>query len=111
MDSILTTIKQMLGGAAEDTHFEPDIIRHINTAFSTLHQIGVGPAEGFMIYDEMSIWGDFISGASFMKMQMIITYVYDTVKLRFDPPTTTAHIEALKRDIAELEWRLSVAVD
>ena len=106
MESILTSIKKMLGLTSEYEHFDTDIIMHINTALSTLTQIGVGPSEGFAISDENALWSDFIPDET--KFQFAKTYVYAKVKLIFDPPTTGSHVEALKEAIKECEWRLSV---
>lgn len=109
MESILTSIKKMLGPTEEYTHFDPDIIMHINTVFMRLTQLGVGPAEGFFIEDDSSTWEDFLGDPT--KLQMVKTYVYLKVKLIFDPPSNSAHINAMKEQIAEFEWCLNVAVD
>lgn len=39
MDSILTSIKKLLGIAEEYEHFDPDIVMYINSAFSVLTQL------------------------------------------------------------------------
>jgi hypothetical protein len=109
MESILTSIKKLLGIAEEYTHFDADLIMHINSVFSILTQIGVGPAEGFSIKDESSVWGDFVPENS--KLELIKSYTYMKVKLLFDPPLTSAVIESINRIISELEWRIQVAVD
>lgn len=110
MESILNTIKGMLGPTAEYTRFDPDIIAHINTALADLNQIGVGPEEGFFIEDETSTWGDFIDPTS-LKFESVKSYIYMRVKLLFDPPTSSAVIESYNRQIEKCEWRLSVAAD
>lgn len=109
MESILTSIKKLLGIPAEYTHFDQDIIIHINTAFMTLKQLGAGPSVGFMIEDESSVWDDFIS--TDYDLLMVKTYIYLKVKQVFDPPTSSIVAEAMNRNISELEWRLNVAVD
>lgn len=109
MESILTSIKKLLGIAEDYTQFDPDIIIHINTALMNLNQIGVGPVEGFSIEDATSIWTDFVSDMS--KIEGVKTYVYLKVKLVFDPPLSSAVIESYNRTIEQLEWRLNVAVD
>lgn len=109
MDSILTSIKKMLGPEEEYTHFDTDIIIHINSVFSILNQMGVGPEEGFSIRDSSSVWTDFISDAK--KIEMVKSYIYLKVKLIFDPPTSSAVIEAMNKQISEFEWRLNVAVE
>jgi hypothetical protein len=109
MESILTSIKKLLGIAEEYTHFDADLIIHINSVFSILTQIGVGPAEGFSIKDESSVWEDFVPDNA--KLELIKSYTYMKVKLLFDPPLSSAVIESTNRIISELEWRIQVATD
>ena len=109
MDSILTSIKKLLGIEEEYTQFDSDIIMHINTVFLNLTQLGVGPAEGFLIEDDSATWDDFISDSN--QLQAVKTYVYLKVKLMFDPPLSSSVTESINRIISELEWRLNVAVD
>lgn len=109
MDSILTSIKKLLGIAEEYDHFDPDIIMHINSVFSVLTQLGVGPASGFSISDKTAVWSDFVESDS--RLEMLKSYMYLKVKLLFDPPLGTASIEAINRQINELEWRINVAAD
>jgi len=109
MESILTSIKKLLGIAEEYTHFDADLIMHINSVLSILTQIGVGPAEGFSIKDESSVWEDFVPENS--KLELIKSYTYMKVKLLFDPPLISAVIESINRIISELEWRIQVAAD
>ena len=107
MDSILTSIKKLLGIAEEYTQFDVDIINHINTVFMILTQIGVGPPEGFSITGAYETWGDFLSDST--KLEGVKTYVYMKVQLMFDPPTSSAKLDSAKRIIGELEWRLNLA--
>ena len=109
MDSILTTIKKLLGIDAEYTHFDGDIIAHINSVFMALTQMGVGPPEGFAIEDDSYLWEDFITDST--KLQAVKTYVYLKVKLIFDPPLTSSVMEAMNHQISECEWRLNVAAE
>lgn len=109
MDSILTSIKKLLGITEEYDHFDPDIIMHINSVFSVLTQLGVGPASGFSISDKTAVWSDFVDTDS--RLEMLKSYMYLKVKLLFDPPLGTASIEAINRQISELEWRINVTVD
>lgn len=109
MDSILTSIKKLLGIDEEYIQFDSDIIMHINTVFLNLTQLGVGPEEGFLIEDDAATWDDFIGDSS--QLQAVKTYVYLKVKLLFDPPLSSSVIESINRIISELEWRLNVAVD
>jgi hypothetical protein len=104
--SILTSTKNVLGIAEDYTVFDLDIITHINTAFSTLTQLGVGPVNGFMIEDETAVWDDFIAGDD--QYNSVKTYVYLRVRMLFDPPQTSYLIAATERQIEQLEWRLNV---
>ena len=109
MDSILTSIKKLLGITEEYQHFDDDLIMHINSVFLVLTQLGVGPSEGFFIEDDSAEWSDFLEDPT--KLQMVKSYVYLKVKLLFDPPLSSAVIEANNRMISEFEWRLNVAAD
>ena len=109
MDSILTSIKKMLGITEEYEHFDQTLIIHINTVLNTLTQIGVGPEQGFSIDSAIQTWSDFLYGDS--RLDLIKSHVYLKVKMLFDPPLGSAVIESINRQISELEWRISVAVD
>lgn len=109
MESILTSIKKLLGIAEEYTHFDTDLTMHINSVLSILTQIGVGPSEGFSIKDKEDTWTDFIPESQ--KLEFVKSYVYMKVKLLFDPPISSAAIESTNRLTSELEWRIQVAAD
>ena len=110
MESILTSIKKLLGIAEEYEHFDTDIIMHINSAFSVLTQLGVGPEEGFRIEDASTEWSEFLYDDP--RLEMVRTYVYFKVRIVFDSATlTSAVIESINRQISELEWRINVTVD
>lgn len=109
MESILTSIKKLLGIAEEYTHFDADLIMHINTVFMTLTQIGMGPEDGFYIEDETTTWFEYVKKPK--ELQAVKTYMYLSVRLLFDPPTSSAVMESMKQKIAEYEWRLHIAVD
>lgn len=104
--SILTSTKKILGIAEDYTVFDLDIITHINTAFSTLTQMGVGPVGGFSIEDADSEWEEFIGEDS--RYDAVKSYVFLKVRQLFDPPTTSYLITAVEKQIQELEWRLNV---
>lgn len=110
MESILTSVKKHLGIVEEYDHFDDQLIEHINSAFMILHQLGVGPSEGFKIEDDSAIWSDFISKDG-PNIESVKTYIFLKVKLFFDPSDSSAVIEARNRMISELEWRLNVAAD
>ena len=108
MDSILTSIKKMLGIGEEYCGFDTDIIININSVFGILNQLGVGPDAGFSIQDSTSTWDDFIPNLTKnnVRFDMIKTYIYLKVKLMFDPPTIGAVMESTNKLVDELEWRL-----
>ena len=109
MESILRSIKKFLGIDAEYDHFDPDIIMHVNSVFMDLWQLGVGPYEGFEIEDDTTTWEDFLQGSG--KFNAVKSYMELRVKLLFDPPSSSAVIEAYKREIDKWEWRLNVAAE
>ena len=104
MDSILTTIKKLLGINEEYTNFDNDLIVHINSVISILSQIGVGPSDGFSIRDESSTWNELVSDK---RLESVKSYVYLKVKLLFDPPQGSVVMESYNRAISELEWRIA----
>lgn len=109
MESILTSIKKLLGITEEFENFDPEIIMHINSVFMILNQLGVGPSEGFTIEDDTSTWVDFIPDTT--KVEAIKSYMYLKVKILFDPPTNSTVVDSTNRLIAELESRLNIAAE
>lgn len=109
MESILTSIKKMLGITEEYEHFDVDLIMHINSVLSILTQLGVGPSEGFSIKDKNTTWDEFLSDSK--KLELVKSYVYLKVRLIFDPPLSSSVTEAINRTISELEWRILVTAD
>ncbi len=107
--SILTSIKKLLGLAENYEAFDADIILHINTVFMVLHQLGIGPIEGFTITNKKDKWDDYIDEEE--NLEAIKTYIYLKVKLVFDPPQNGATMEALKNSIKEYEWRLNIQAE
>lgn len=105
MESILTSIKKLLGITEEYTHFDQDIIMHINMVFSVLYNMGIGTDYPFTIEDSSTTWNEFID-ASPSDKEMIRTYMYLRVKQVFDPPQSSITMESTKNLINELEWRL-----
>ncbi len=104
--SILKSTKNILGLPDDYTVFDLQVLTHINTAFSTLTQLGVGPAAGFMIEDATPVWEDFIG--SDLQYNAVKTYVFLRVRFLFDPPQTSYLLTAMANQIQELEWRLNV---
>lgn len=109
MDSILTSIKKLLGIDENYTHFDPDLIIHINSVLAILTQLGVGPENGLTISDKTAVWDDFIPDSP--KLGFVKSYMHLKVRLLFDPPLGSAVIEALNRQIDELTWRIQVEAD
>lgn len=108
-DSILGSVKKLLGISNDYTNFDTDIIMHINTVLALLTQLGVGPSEGYMITDSSDEWTDFLGDDA--RLKMVQSYVYLKVRLMFDPPTSSAVMESMNRLTNELEWRINVTVD
>ena len=107
-ESILISVKKMLGIDASYTHFDADIIMNINSVFLILNQLGVGPDEPFMITGSEEEWYDFVSEGS---LEAVKTYVFLRVKVIFDPPTSSFVLDAYNKRIDELEWRMNVMVE
>lgn len=107
--SILDSLKKTLGIELSDTTFDPDLILHINSAFSTMHQLGVGPSEPFEIHDNTAQWSDFIE--DYTAINSVRSLIHIKVKLLFDPPSTTTMFNALEAKEKEYEWRLMVAME
>lgn len=106
-NSILDSVKKMIGLTKEYTQFDPDIIMHINTTFGILQQLGAG--DDFSIEDDSATWSDYFGDRT--DLEMIKTYIYMKVRLMFDPPQSSSTLQAVKDQIAELEWRINVQVD
>lgn len=108
-ESILTSIKKLLGITEDYEHFDTDIIMHINTVFMILMQLGVGPTNGFSISDDSTVWSDFLT--SNQQLEAVKTYMYLRVKMMFDPPQSGTVTQSTENLIKELEFRLNVEVD
>ena len=108
-DSILMTIRKLVCGDPYADHFDTDLLVHINACFSILNQLGVGPENGFVVTDETQSWSSYSDNDRILNM--VKTYVTLKVKKIFDPPLTSSVLEAMDKEISQLEWRLNVAVD
>lgn len=108
-ESILTSIKKLLGIEEDYDHFDKDLVIHINSVFTVLNQIGLGTSN-FIIKGSDETWGDFL-GADTKNLELVKTYVYMRVKMMFDPPSSSSVMDSTKQIIDELEWRISVTVD
>lgn len=111
MESILNSIKKMLGLEPDYKVFDSQIIVHINSAFMTLNQLGVGPPNGFRLRNEEQTWDEFITNDQNIDLNAVEEYVYVKVRIVFDPPASSFVLEALKQMAKELEWRLNVQVE
>lgn len=112
MDSILMSVKKMLGGLepTEESPFDADIIMQINGTFGILQQLGIGPKEGFSIVDSAAQWTDFVTDTTLLNM--VKPYMFAKVKLGFDlSSTSSAVVTALQNQVAEFEWRMNAHVD
>lgn len=108
-DSILTSVKKLLGLTEENEEFDIDITIMINSAIFILAQIGVGPEDGYVVSDKTNTYEDWLGDAPYISM--VKTYLYYKVRLSFDPPTQSAVLDSLKGLITEMESRLSYQVD
>jgi len=107
--SILTSIKKLLGLDDLYTQFDTDITIYINSVLMSLTQLGVGPVEGFFITDKTVTWPDFIGQRK--DLEAVKSFVYLKVRLIFDPPTSSFVVDAITRQIAELEWRINIQAE
>lgn len=107
-DSILISIKKMLGIDEDYTHFDADIIMNINSILLILNQLGVGPERPFMITGSDEEWSDFVTEGS---IEAVKTYIFLRVKVIFDPPTSSFVLDSYNKRIDELEWRMNVLVE
>lgn len=109
MDSILTSIKKLLGIDEDYEQFDVDLIMHINSVLAILTQLGVGPKNGFSIHSKDAVWNDFLPDSP--RLGFVKSYVNLKVRLLFDLPAGSALIEAINRQIGELEWRISAEAE
>lgn len=109
MESILTSIKQMLGVAQDDESFDQELIIHINSAIAVLTQLGVGPVDGYRITSAAEEWTDLIGDRK--DIDNVKSAVYYRVRMAFDPPQNSFLLDSLKKQSDEAEWRIEVEVD
>lgn len=108
MDSILLSVKHAIGGLDENvTHFDPDIVMFINSAFTVLAQLGVGPETPFKIEDSSTEWSEF----EYYDIEAVKEWMFIRVKTIFDPPINGSVIQAYNDRRAELEWRMNVMAE
>lgn len=104
-ESVLDSIKKVLGFTPDFTDFDLDIIMHTNTAFVTLQQMGAGPSTGFVIIDNSLTWNDFSS--SMTLLANVKTFIFLNVRMVFDPPEGRFVVDSWEKNIQELGWRIT----
>lgn len=108
-ESILESVKKMLGVLIDDTAFDAELISHINAAISELTQIAVGPDEGFLVTGYNEVWSNFVSNVS--QMSSAREYIFSKVRLLWDPPSNSFVCDALTKAKDEAYWRLFIMAD
>ena len=108
-ESILTTIKKLVGIDETYTQFDADLVIHINSALIVLFQLGVGPSDGFSITGKKETWSEYTDDETLY--EMIKTYVYLYVKNIFDPPSSSSVLDSYNKMMTQLEWRIAVMTD
>lgn len=108
--SILTDIKKLFGIVEECEDFDLDLMLHINTSFSILNQLGVGPDDPFIVESKKDTWYDFL-GTELSSFQDVKIYIYYKTKLGFDPTTSATMSSQLNDSIKELEWRMKTKAE
>lgn len=111
IDSILTSIKKLLGLGVDRTDFDEELVMHINSVLFTLAQIGVGPSTGFSILDAEATWDEYLGLDLPPEAEAIKLYIYLKVRLSFDPPSSSFVLESIQRQISELEFRINLQVE
>lgn len=109
MESILTSIKRLLGITEECKDFDNELVMHINSALAILAQLGVGPEKGFSITGDAEMWNDFMENDA--RLGFVKSYIHLKVRLLFDPPASSSHVEAINRTLGELEFRITAQVN
>lgn len=111
-ESILSSVKKVLGIPECYEHFDQDILLHLNSVMAILPQLGVGPEDGFVVEDDSATWSDFFKDEVDVKKFMYTkSYICLRVRLLFDPPASSGAIDAMERQMRELEWRITVTRD
>lgn len=104
-ESILNSIKKALNVPEDYDNFDPEIVMHINSVFSTLNQLGLGSDDGFSIVDDTVEWSAFLDGDK--RLNNVKSYMYLRVRMLFDPPGTSFLQAAFEKQIEELTWRIN----
>lgn len=105
IDSILNSIKHMLGVSKEDTSFDSELVIYINGALTVMHQLGVGP-QGYLITGDNNTWEELLEGRT--DLELVKPAIYLRVRLIFDPPQNSFLVNAIKEQIKEYDWRIEI---
>ena len=105
-ESILDSIKKLIGIEDTETYFDSDIVTGVNSAFSSLNQIGIGPDDGFSISDNTKVWNNYLTNVR--TLELVKSYVHLKTKLLFDPPSSSSIVDIINKEISEFEWRLNI---
>ena len=105
-ESILDSIKKLIGIEDTETYFDSDIVTGVNSAFSSLNQIGIGLDDGFSISDNTKVWNNYLTDVR--TLELVKSYVHLKTKLLFDPPSSSSIVDIINKEISEFEWRLNV---
>lgn len=110
IDSILNSVKKLLGIEPDYVDFDLEILIHINAAILTLSQLGVGSYPPYQVTSNLDTYVDYL-GEDSPEIPLVRTYLFYKTKLGFDPPQGSIVAESIKEMIEEIEWRLNVQVD
>lgn len=108
-DSVLNTVKSMLGVEESYEAFDVELITHINSALFVAYNIGVQLVKHYTIDGPNITWSDICPDVNLIPL--LKSYIGLKVRLLFDPPTTGVLHEAMERQVTEFEWRLYVESD
>lgn len=108
-ESILLTVKKLIGVPQDYNVFDVDLITHINTTFDALNQMGLGPDEGFSISDESTTWSEYTTYGK--EFNMVRSYMALKVRTLFDPPSNASLFTVFDGQLKEYEWRLLIFAD
>lgn len=104
--SIFKSVKRFVNISQDDDSFDEDLLIHINAAFALLHELGVGPSDGFVVNDDTSTWGSFITNIP--QQNRVKNFVCLKARLDFDPPSMSFLLKAKEEQITELAHRISM---
>jgi hypothetical protein len=107
--SILKSVKKRLGIPDDYDVYDEDVLMNINSALSTITQLGVGPEVGFEVQDDSATWEQLLGGD--FRLNQVRDYVTLKTRLVFDPPPTSFGISSIEKLLEEMAWRIEVAAN